>query len=164
MVGEQESSILKFEYLVDKLFQSKHLSAKEADAAKYQYDDFLKSVVKGNSECFLQFSFKTTRLDEFLDTYFNRNEKFKESWKICIFMFTLSHGQSSIERGFNINKHLLVENLKETSLKGQGLAYDYFTSLNTKLHDYIIPKELLLSCKHAHSRYREAHTKLKSDI
>ena len=49
MVGEQESSILKFEYLVDKLFQSKHLSVKEADAAKYQYDDFLKSVVKGNS-------------------------------------------------------------------------------------------------------------------
>ena len=88
MVGEQESSILKFKYLVDKLFQSKHLSAKEADAAKYQYDDFLKSVVKGNSECFLQFSFKTTRLDEFLGTYFNRNEKFKELWKICIFIFT----------------------------------------------------------------------------
>ena len=36
MVGEQESSILKFEYLVDKLFQSKHLSAKQANAAKYQ--------------------------------------------------------------------------------------------------------------------------------
>ena len=43
------------------------------------------------------------------------------------------------------------------------MAYDYFTSLNTKLHDYIIPKELLLRCKHAHSRYREAHAKLKSD-
>ena len=145
------------------MFHSKHLSGKEVDAAKYQYDDFLKSVVKGNSECFLQCSFKITRLDEFLGTYLNRNEKFKELCKICIFTFTLSRGQSSIERCFNINKHLLVENLKETSLKGQRLAYDYFTSLNTKLHDYIIPKELLLSCKHAHSRYREEHAKLKSD-
>ena len=40
MAREQGSSILKFEYVVDKLFQSKYFSAKEADATKYQYDNF----------------------------------------------------------------------------------------------------------------------------
>ena len=159
MVLHQESSILKLETFVDKLFQAKHLSAKESDAAKSQYDDFLKSVVRQNRESFEQFCFESGRLDQFLSTHLNRNDKFKELWKVCIFVFTMSHGQSAVERGFNINKHLLVENLNETSMKGQRLIYDYFTSLNVKLHEYIIPKELLFSCKQAHARYEEARKK-----
>ena len=32
----------------------------------------------------------------------------KYFWHVCIFIFTLCHGQSSVERGFNINKEILV--------------------------------------------------------
>ena len=39
----------------------------------------------------------------------------KDFWHVCIFIFTLCHGQSSVERGFNINKETLVDNLKEKS-------------------------------------------------
>ena len=35
----------------------------------------------------------------------------KYFWHVCIFIFTLCHGQSSVERGFNINKEILVANL-----------------------------------------------------
>ena len=49
---------------------------------------------KENSESFLQFCFKTVRLDIFLGKYLHRNERFKEFWKIGIFVFTMSHRQS----------------------------------------------------------------------
>ena len=34
-------------------------------------------------------------------------------WRVCIFIYTLCHGQSSVERGFNINMETLVDILKE---------------------------------------------------
>ena len=66
--------------------------------------------------------------------------------------FHNAHGQSVMERGFNINEHLLVENFSELYTRGQRLFYDCFQSLDVKLHEYTIPKELRLSCKQAHSK------------
>ena len=37
-------------------------------------------------------------------------------WEVCKIMSTLSHGQSSVEGGFTVNKQLSIENLKEKSL------------------------------------------------
>ena len=68
----------------------------------------------------------------------------------------LAHGQSRTERGFNINKAMLVENLEETSIKGQRLLYDYMASKNVTIHEFIIPKEITLPCKSAYSKYKAA--------
>ena len=68
----------------------------------------------------------------------------------------LAHGESQTERGFNINKAMLVEDLKETFIKGQKLLYDYMASKNVTIHEFIIPKELTLSCKSAYSKYKAA--------
>ena len=40
---------------------------------------------------------------------------------------------------------MLVENLEETSIKGQRLLYDYIASKNVTIHEFIIPKEVTLS-------------------
>ena len=70
--------------------------------------------------------------------------------------FQKAHGQSAAERGFNINKHLWVENFHEVSIS-QRLVYDYFQSFNAKLHEYTI----LHSCKQVLSMYEEARKKAK---
>ena len=57
MARQSEISVAKFESLVNKLFQGKHLTAKEADGAKSQYDDFLKSIVRQNLSSFEEFNF-----------------------------------------------------------------------------------------------------------
>ena len=145
MARQSEISVAKFESLVNKLFQGKHLTAKEADGAKSQYDDFLKSIVRQNLSSFEEFNFSDDRLDQYLIPHLHRNSKYQDLWKVCIFVFTMSHGQGAVKRGFNINKYLLVENIRETSTRGQRLVYDYFQSFNVKLHEYAIPKELLLS-------------------
>ena len=68
----------------------------------------------------------------------------------------LAHGQSQTERGFNINKAMLVENLEETSIKGQRLLYDYMASRNVTIHEFIIPREVTLSRKSAYCKYKAA--------
>ena len=54
----------------------------------------------------------------------------------------LSHGQSSLERGFSINKEILDNNLQKKSLISQRLIYDHFTSENIVLREYIIHQAL----------------------
>ena len=51
-------------------------------------------------------------------------------------VFTLSRGQSQAERGFNVNKEIVVENLQEHSLKSQHIIYDQIHSENIKLQDF----------------------------
>lgn len=63
------------------------------------------------------------------------------------------HGQSSIERGFSVNKELLVTNLTQQSIIHQPLDYDTINYLDTEFHDFNISNDLLKSCKLAYFRY-----------
>ena len=72
---------------------------------------------------------------------------------VCKIVFTLSHGQSQFDRGFNVNKEILVENLKEESLKGQRIVYDHIQSENIKLQEFKLTNELVNSYEAAHQRY-----------
>ena len=69
---------------------------------------------------------------------------------ICIFTFS----QSQNERGFSINKSLLVENMYEKSICAQRLASYFVKSSNKEVHEIEIENELILSCKVAHSKYK----------
>lgn len=42
-------------------------------------------------------------------------------------MFFLSNGQAAVERGFSLNKEMLMENLQQKSLISQRMVYDYMT-------------------------------------
>ena len=72
-------------------FEKKRISAKQGDAAKEQFDDFLQKVVKCNNNNFANFDKKNARVDEFLG--FCANQKVNpDFWYVCKFVFTLSHG------------------------------------------------------------------------
>lgn len=62
---------------------------------------------------------------------------------ICLIV--LSHGESSIERGFTINKEVLQDNLQEKSLVPQRLIIEEFE----------IRKSLQLHCKLSSQRYKQ---------
>ena len=71
--------------------------------------------------------------------------------KICIFIFTQSHGQSQVERAFN-NENKLQENLQEKSLIGCRLIYDEVKASGKQPHNFEISNGLVLNCKAAHAR------------
>ena len=71
-------------------------------------------------DVFLTFDKKMDRIDLFYAGIMLESASCKDCWEIFKFVFTLSHGQASIEREFSINQELLVENLQEESMFVRG--------------------------------------------
>ena len=150
MVTEPEAAKLHFNAVVKKLYSLNWMSEKSAEAAKLQYDDFLSLECKKYYDKFLEFDWKLRQLDKFFCAFLHKNKKFSDIWDVCKIVFVLSHVQSAIERCFRVTKDLFVENLEEQSLIGQCLVYDYITSLDTNIYEYVIPNNLVKSCKLAY--------------
>ena len=93
------------------MYECKHINAEEADQSKYWFKSFVDSEAKKRAKEFYKYDIVNDHLDKFFERWFFRNEKYTSLWKVMIFVFTLNHGQAQIERGFNINADLLVENL-----------------------------------------------------
>ena len=97
----------------------------------------------------------------------------KDFWHVCIFIFTLCDGQSSVERGFNINKETLVDNLKEKSSGMSVYSFLHYVTdkvqlnealTSTRRHWSTIWKKKLLACLYIHfyimSRVKFSWTRL----
>ena len=52
-----------------------------------------------------------------MKTYTLNENKYEKFWDVCKYIFTLSHGQSSVERGFNINKDALKQNMDTSTIE-----------------------------------------------
>ena len=104
MANEQEASILLFDSLCDEMFKQQRLSNSDHEDAMSQYSTFLKTVVSKNEDEFSNFDYTKDRLDKFLGKFLIGAVKYCILWEVCKFVFILSHGQASIERGFNVNK------------------------------------------------------------
>ena len=103
----------------------------------------------------LKFNYLTDHLDDFFGPYLADEKEYVSLWYVSKIVVILSHGQSSIERGFTINKEILDNNLQEKSLISR-LIHDHFASKNIVLHEYKIPQALKKSCKLANGRYKLA--------
>ena len=82
-------------------------------------------------------------------------------WKGYIFFFTLSHGQSSVERGFKVNKDSLKDNLDFSTLKALCVCFDGLIAQGSNIKSFEITKDLIHFCKLALRRYREDLEKKK---
>ena len=59
----------------------------------------------------------------------------------------LSHGQASVERVFNINKEMIVENQKDEPLIALRSVYDHINKPGGPLEDLVISKGLINSVR-----------------
>ena len=80
------------------------------------------------------FNEAVTRLDTFYtDHDFHRKQQFAELWHVFL-MFTLSHGQVSVERGFSVNKDVLAPSLN--NVHKRGLKHHHFISPTVLILQY----------------------------
>ena len=117
----QEKSKLKFSKLVEQFFEGKWLSENECEDVKLQYDKFLSSSAKEYEEKFVEFDRASDRVDLFFGKFLNENKAYGSLWKVCKILFTLSHGQSAVERSFSVNKDFLVERISLRTIAKSGL-------------------------------------------
>lgn len=134
------------------------ITGTEADKIKKEYERLCSNA---NVKKALMNYKSGTRLDSFLLPLLKELDSSLEFTNFVARILCLSHGQASVERGFNINKELLVENQKEASLIAQRVVYDAIRSSDVPLKDIEIPKSLILSARNSHQRYKEALNKAK---
>ena len=90
-----------------------------------------------------------------MDTLFYETmveEKFEKVFNIVKLILLLSHGNSSVERGFSINKEIEVENMKEHTLVAKRVICDHVYSVDGILNVQL-DKPLLLSVKQSRQKY-----------
>ena len=61
--------------------------------------------------------------------------------------------QATVERGFSVNKEVLVPNLQETSLVAMRLVHSSMQAAKCKVADFV-SDALLSSCAHVRNRYQ----------
>ena len=169
MVNDKEKCVNYFNRLVDKLCNLKWITAKDADEVKKEYFKFIAAVQNEHKDAFLTFDENKVHLDSFLCDFVHGNTKFRKCWDVVKLLFTLSHRQAAVERGFSVNKELLVENLQQLSLVSQRIVSNYLTDFGKSIIKVPLTNTFLKSCQLAHSRYttalemtkNEAHTQEK---
>ena len=153
MISNTDHMMARAKRLIQSLYELNLLSAAEANQAKQEYLKFMSSVVVTDKEKFLSFDQDKDRLDSFFGSLMQAIADLFNLWKVCRIIFVLSHGQADVERGFNINGELLVENMKELSLISQRIVCDHFSACKNDPHSYQVDKKLLLNCKGACMKY-----------
>ena len=112
---------------------------------------------------FPNFNIFKERVDTFLGSYINKIDAYKHAWMVMTFLFTLSHGQSQVERGFNINDDIMVENLHNGLLIAQRIVYDHMKCNNFEPQNYEIGQKFCASILSAYSKYKIGRDQKEKD-
>ena len=144
MVLNKKNSEMKFGAIYDTLFDSREL--RRCWQSKRVLSWISGYRVLPNRKTFLAFNIEKDRLDTFLAAHVYGVKKFSTLWNVMMFVFTMFYGQSNVERGFNINDDIVVENLKKESLIAQQLIYDHIHVKVVGVHDIVLTDKLRSSC------------------
>lgn len=100
------------------------------------------------------FSKNDDRLDHFWKKILVQNDANEEVKSFFKKIFIMSHGQASVERGFSVNKEILVENQHEKSLIAQRLVWDGLKCAGG-IENIEITKNMIHCARNSHARYVE---------
>ena len=152
MISTEEAE-KKMKLLLNHLINLKHVTPVFSDKALSQFTDFI-TESKVCQDMFFEFNKESDRLDDFYFKKCNIN-RYKELAAIVKILFTLSHGQASVERGFSENNQVLAQNMKVESIISRRLIKDHMVSNDLQPHTIDISREMMLSVKMAHQRYKD---------
>ena len=151
MVNNTEGSKQHFKLLVTELYEKNQLPPSIADNAIDEFSIFISAQqAKLNN-----FRAKHNRLDTFFAEAVASDDQYRHLWIVIKMALILSHGNASVESGFSVNKHFLIENLHEQSLIAQRLVYDGVKSSGGP-NVVEVTKEMRSHAKLARGRYRAA--------
>ena len=108
-----------------------------------------------NKSDFVKFNKSSDRVDSFFGKYINASEC-EQIWGVFKLLLCLSHGQTSVDRGFSVNSNLLVENMHEDSLIVQRIVHEHVKSLKLEVYEVKVTKSCLDNVNSARRRYFDA--------
>ena len=119
----------------------------DCDEVMQQFDDFIHTCAKGELENFCV-------ADDCLDTFLRSRmaANYPKAWSVCELALLLSHGQASVERGFSVNKELVVENQSEQTLAARRILKDHIVHVNG-VTNIEITRNMVVVARNATARY-----------
>ena len=111
---------------------------------------------------FRDFTPDSRRLDTFLGNYMQDHIQFAKLWDIFKMLLTISHGQASVERGYSVNKDMLIENLHEKTVVALRTVHDSISTLEdhfTKLPLTPAMKRHVMSATMRYGQYLDEQKK-----
>lgn len=142
------------EQALQHLVELRVFQGEEADAALAAYTTLINDTAA--KEKLSKYS-RDTRLDKFLLGLAQDRSAPSSLLKFIRIVLCLTHGQAAVERGFSINKQLLVPNLAEKSLIAQRIIRDHLNCrCDNNPINCLIDSPLLASVRNSHGRYKLA--------
>lgn len=138
--------------ILQKMVSIGRISGKFAELVKKEYVKFFE-VVDQNLQSFSGFDPSKERVDTFFSNLMRSSTAHQNLWEFIKMFLVLYHGQSAIERGFSVNKQLLVENLKPQSLVALRTIEDHMRYSELTPENIKIPSKMIQCAKQAHSCY-----------
>lgn len=139
-----------------------------SDQVLQEFREFLD--VAASSSAFANFDPKSDRLDVLLHETIAAQSGWRNLWDVIQILLVMSNGQASVERGFSVNKQVMVGNMKDDSIVAQRVVVDSIRVAGG-LEKVTITKELQMSASSARQRYvaylddkrKEKESKSKAD-
>ena len=100
LITDSAEAQVKFEQLLQILLNAKWCSAKACCKILTQFKGFILEMKQNHLAEFLSFIMNTDKLDEFYWNYM-KDAKYSKVWEVFRIIFTLSHGQATVERVFS---------------------------------------------------------------
>ena len=150
------SSLLKkMKSLLSHLMKCNILSPAKCDEVASEFRKFLEDDLKKENLKFQEFDHKTKRLDEF---FFRDIDVSKYNSLSFVFklIFTLSHGQAAVERGFSINNNVLLTNMKEETMVARKMICDHMRANNLKPDTININTDIIKAARGAAMKWKLA--------
>ena len=135
--------------MLKSLVDAKRLQGSVCDEILQQFEHFMRSVLSSE---LLQFKPGQDRLDIFLHD--KMCTPYPKLWMAVRMALLLSHGQATIERGFSVNKEVVIENQQTKSLIARHLIKDHIIQAGGILQ-VSITKQMMISVRSARSRYSQ---------
>ena len=102
LVSDKQKCVDYFDRLVDKWYNLNWILSKHAHEPKKEYFQLVSSAQNEHKDAFLTFDEKKYHLDSFFVDLIHGNARYRRCWTIFKIMFSLSHGQADVERGFSV--------------------------------------------------------------
>ena len=118
-----------------------------------EYGNYFKDVVALNLPDLKSFNKSNIRLDDF----FFKKMKMKDYPKLAYvakLILCIGHGHAAVERGFNVNKHILQTYMQEKGLISQCMIYDHMPSKDLKPATLHMTRELVKSVMCSRIKYQ----------
>ena len=162
MISSASDVTAKFEKILQILINGNWRSAGECDELLSKYKAFLVQMKQDHAVDFRDFTPDSRRLDTFLGNYMQGHIQFAKLWDIFKMLPTILHGQASVERGYSVNKDMLIENLHEKTVVALRTVHDSISMLEdhfTKLPLTPAMKRHVMSARMRYGQYLDEQKK-----